>query len=170
MDTVNLRPQNAFETVVADMNNERMTGKEKYPILGQLLLVSEAEVLMSRCAGLHTSADCLEKASVVIQNQHLLSLIPKESKLRLCLGAIRVLSTDGMSAYGHAFVPPNELHAWVEVDNMIMDISLPGVIIRGMNCRDQIGIVLTGRFPLILAGKVPDWIWYKAARRYGIRR
>lgn len=164
--TVSLRLQNASETIVSDMGEDLIEGTEKYPIIGNLLSEKEAEYFITLCIGLQTSANCYEKAMLVFKNQHLLSVISEKNKVRLCLGAIRVWSTDGRSAYGHDFNPPHELHAWIEVDDKIIDISLPGVIIRGINYRDQEGPVLIGRTPFILAGKVPKWIHYKTAEKY----
>ena len=73
---------------------------------------------------------------------------------------MRVLSDDYKSAYGFDYNPPNELHAWLDVDGYVLDLSLPGVILRGLNLADEQGPFLKGREPAILFGPPPDWILY----------
>lgn len=158
-----LRPENSTEIVVNDMDFTVMKGTETYPIIGNLLQQTESAKLLGLCAGLQESAQCLEKSFIVLRNK---TPLPDSPKMYLCLGAIRVWSTGGTSSYGHDFNPPREFHSWIEVGNSIIDLALPGVIIRGTRLYDDVGQVLTGRTPVILAGRPPLWLQYKPVQKY----
>jgi hypothetical protein len=146
------------ETIVRDYcEHERMTGKENYEILGNLLTKDQVGQLMYACTNTILTADCVKKACIT--KAHL-----QDNNWKIAMGAIRVFSKDMLSTYGHDFNPPKELHCWLEKEDKIIDIALPGVIIRGLRACDELGSFLEGRTPVILAGESPDWVIYKTER------
>ena len=146
-----------METVVYDAEFDiRMKGDEKYPLIGNQSEISVVNSMIAECKGLPLYAGCLEKA--IIAQRYFGGTI--------FVGAMKVVSADGNSTYGFDFNPPTELHAWVSIEKGIIDLSLPGVIMRGMKLRDEIGPFLVGRDPSILFGIPPEWLIYSGKMRY----
>jgi len=134
----------------------RMDGTERYLVRGNLLKTPDAEVLMNLCAGLLLNWDCIAKARIV--KEYL-------GRGEVILGGCEAITRGGMSAYGHHFNPPLELHAWWQPrrhSRARIDIGLPGLILKGLNTADEEGPFLEGRDPFILAGMAPWWVKYKA--------
>jgi hypothetical protein len=94
---------------------------------------------------------CIEKAKLVASHLRIQHIV---------LGALLVESTEPGVAYGYAYNPPLELHAWVEVGENIIDFALAGTIEKGLKTKDEIGYFLVDREPIILAGKPPTWAKY----------
>lgn len=142
-----------FDTLNAK-TNEKMTGKERYPVFGNLLIPEQIEQIMSRMEGLNRYWDCIEKARIAKEVVGAGVII---------LGECLVWSEDYKSSYGFYFNPPFELHAWLQPvwrTRVIIDVALPGVIEKGLITSDEIGPCVIGRSPIIIAGKVPDWVTY----------
>ena len=76
------------------------------------------------------------------------------------LGSLMLESTEKGVQYGYEYHPPLELHAWVRIDNNILDLGLPGTIEKGLSTKDDIGYFLSNREPVILAGKPASWMKY----------
>lgn len=54
------------------------------------------------------------------------------------------------------------MHVWLERSNsQIIDYAMPGVILRGLQERDEVGPFLVGREPVIIIDECPDWIIYR---------
>jgi len=57
-----------------------------------------------------------------------------------------------------------EFHAWLtlrHIPKVIIDFSLPGLIIRGLKTGDANGPFLVNREPSILASEPPPWAIYQ---------
>jgi len=146
-----------METIVHDAEFDvLMNGDEQYPLIGNKSRVAIVNSMIAECKGLPLYAGCLEKA--IIAQKYLGGTI--------FIGAMKAISEDGTSTYGFDFNPPTELHAWVEVQGLTVDLSLPGVIMRGLKLRDEIGPFLEGRTPSVLFGIPPEWLLYSAKMRY----
>jgi hypothetical protein len=134
-----------------------LTGTEDYPILGEKVSPEVIAEIMGRCKGLTTRWDCERKARIA---QDVLG-----KGYKAVVGSLLVVSGDEKSEYGYFFNPPYEFHAWVVYQyGGILDVSLPGVIDTGLNFSDDIGPYLVDREPVILNGKAPAWLKYKAAQ------
>ena len=154
------------ELVIVDLEQGGpMSGEESYPVIGNLFFDEDfiqfylVQKMMKRFKGLPLMGGCLEKARLA-QEQFASTII--------IAGKIRIASEDNTSFYGHDFNPPFEMHAWLihnNNPNLIIDLALPGVILRGMKEKDEHGPFLTGREPVILAGKPPEWIVYEPKTR-----
>jgi hypothetical protein len=123
---------------------------------GRTILIN---AIMRSLSGLNTFYDCDKKAQIVLHwiRQFL------DPQAIMVIGSMAIDGQDKKSQFGFEFDPPFEFHAWVELpDNLgIIDFSLPGVIILGLNTKDQYGPILIGRKPFILAGPAPDFLHYK---------
>jgi hypothetical protein len=151
-----------MEKIIMDyFDKERMTGKEQYEIIGNLLNKEQLACLIYACTDCILTANCVEKACIT--KAHTSSgLLVKQDNWKIAIGSIKIFSKDMQSTFGHNFNPPNELHCWLENDKKeIIDIALPGVIIRGLRAKDELGSFLAGRTPVVLAGEAPNWIIYK---------
>ena len=135
-----------------------MTGDEWYPVVGDIfdlefvnLIVSD---FMRKFKGLPLMGACNRKAQIV----HAFI-----APTAIIAGGIKVWNKDYSATYEHTFNPPFEQHWWLQYNQnskLIIDFALPGVILRGLKERDEIGPYLEGRKPVILAGEAPDWIEY----------
>ena len=139
----------------------KMTGEEWYPMIGGMFDIVEGNFLVKeiikKFKGLPLMGGCIEKNRIV--NKYAYYTIQ-------VVGAVEIISADGMSTYGHEFNPPFEQHSWlVDEEHRIIDFALPGLILRGMKEKDDIGPFLVGRDPVILAGLCPDWIKYRPKRK-----
>lgn len=151
-----------IETIVHDAEFDvLMKGDERYPLIGNQSSIEMYVVnnMMPVCKGLPLYAGCLEKAIIA----------QKYIGGEIILGSMKVISADGTTTYGFDFNPPNELHAWVKVQGCVLDLSLPGVIMRGLKSRDAIGPFLEGRTPSILFGIPPEWLIYSECMSYRIK-
>jgi len=141
-------------------SDKTMNGNETYPIIGELLDDKLLREVFSECNGLNIYWGCLEKALIV--KKHL-------GKGIVVLGQCMAVSLNGKSAYGHYWNPPLEFHAWWQEslypkEQSIIDISLPGLIMKGSESFDEIGFLLTGRSPIVLAGVPENWMRYTPVR------
>lgn len=142
-------------STVLDSIDLEMTGKEYYPIFGDLLKPIDVYELMHQCKGLHPHFNCLEKAMLVREYK-------KHGKV--ILGSLLVWNTDMNANFGYFFNLPLEFHAWWQPDDSelgIIDIALPGVIEAGNMTEDDKGPLIE-REPLILAGTPPAYTQYNA--------
>jgi hypothetical protein len=146
------------EILAPDFPKGIMTGKEVYPIIGgwsvQTMVERSIKMFSENC--LYLMASCHEKAIIVKKE-----FFAGSKNIKMVGGKIRVLSDDYKSAFGFDWNPPWEVHIWLEWGKDIIDLALPGVILRGMNTYDEYGPILTGREPVILVGTCPDWILYE---------
>jgi hypothetical protein len=147
-------------TSVFDDMDKVMTGEEIYPVYGELLTTSELIALIKKCRGLYSYWDCVRKAYIV--KKYL-------NRGVIVAGECMVQSANKRSLYGHYFRPPFEFHAWWQeafdpaikcLRYPIIDIALPGLITKGLITKDEIGPMLTGREPVILAGNPEQWMYY----------
>lgn len=142
-----------------------MTGEEQYPVLGDILIKEIIEKhITPKFRGLQLYGDCLKKS--VVMFKYLKEKMHIEH-VYVLMGAMYVSSvpdpaTGEVSRYGFAMNPPNEFHTWVYLlpSRAVIDCALPGVIMRGKRMRDERGFFLEGREPVILAGVVPEWLYY----------
>lgn len=142
-----------FSIITEDVD-EILTGEERYPIIGGLLLKEEADLLMNRFKGLNRFWGCFEKTQI--------SYFLLRMKTTPVAGSLMVMSKNLLSGYGYYFNPPFEFHSWLRCDNgMIIDLALPGVIEKGLVTSDKDGPYIIGRKPVILAGKPKNWMKYK---------
>lgn len=162
-------------TMYAISPNARvMTGRERYPIIGSTgatiglddgihtqedrnALEYAVISMLPECAGLKACWDCLAKAQLVYR--HMESTFGVGG--RVMMGSMRIWNTSYTASYGYAFEPPREFHAWYQRGLMIIDIALPGVVIKGTNTIDDVGPIITGREPAILVGIPPKWAEYE---------
>ena len=153
-------PMPQFCSILED-KDAKMTGKERYPVIGGLFTADIAEVIMPKLKGLNPFWDCLAKADIV-RNFYAFG--------HIMLGSCLVYNSDMSAYYGYEYFPPYEFHAWwqnnIGENPMIIDIALPGVILKGNKVIDSQGPILYGREPSILAGYPPFWIKYKAEAEY----
>lgn len=147
---------------------ETLKGDEAYEVyaLSELSLLSKEDVahLIYDMRGLLVGASCLEKAVFVCQ--HLQRA--KKTNHVIQMGSVLVTWPDqfgGCTQYGHSFNPPFEFHAWVKVHGGwkrgIIDVAMPGLILRGQEFSDAQGPFLQGMIPKIIAGLIPPWVLYK---------
>jgi hypothetical protein len=129
-----------------------MDGTEEFPIHGSLLTSAESMLIRKNMKGFRRHWHCLEKA------QRVVSLLGRGV---VVIGSLHVISGDGKSTYGYNFNPPYEFHAWVQLNDGIIDVALPGVIDRGLSACDDYGPYLVQRTPIILAGTPLYWTYYK---------
>lgn len=135
----------------------RMTGSERYPLIGKdnvsNMAMVQLGIVQSKFKGLSLYGSCVEKNWIARK------FLPG---FAMVMGDVRVVSITGTSAYGHDFNPPMELHAWlVNLEGIVADFALPGLILSGMNTRDEQGPFVEGREPSILIGQPPPWVMYK---------
>lgn len=140
----------AFSTV--SDTDPTMTGYEEYPVIGSALTDQEITKIIRNFSGLKTHWNCLEKAQIVV------ALLGKGL---VTIGSLQIVSGDLKSMYGYEYHPPREFHAWVTLGKDIIDIALPGVILKGLNTRDEYGPFIVDRKPAVLAGKAPEWAIYR---------
>jgi hypothetical protein len=140
----------ALTTFTGDLG-EALTGDERYPIVGEAATPEEVEAILKSFEGLNPYWDCIEKAKRAVRIL---------GRGRVVLGAMMIASADMSSTYGHYFNPPFEFHAWVDLGNgIVFDAALPGTIIKGTNTSDDIGPMLVGREPIVLAGRPREWMF-----------
>jgi len=133
-----------------------MTGKERYPILGWGIPKKEIESLLEQCKGLKLNWDCEKKAMLVWKHIN---------RGVLVFGEMKVWDAEHTATYGFEYHPPFEFHAWIEERSpkghrLVHDLSLPGVVLKGLDTCDEIGPILKGRTPMALAGRIPKWAEY----------
>ena len=157
-----------FDATVYDGTAQRMTGEESYPVIGDAMHQRFADAMMRICKGTMLHADCLEKAVRMAYYG------PFNTAGTIALGALTIDSEDFKSTFGFAYNPPLEMHAWnIFGGEFIIDLSLPGAILRGMNSRDEVGPFLVGREPAILAVRngqeIPQWLHYEVKEIHDVR-
>jgi hypothetical protein len=138
-----------------------MTGEERYPIISTVSLSTHTKKVMlldmvKMCKGLNLYWNCLEKA-LIVRNYFRFGYV--------VLGSLYVYNENRSANYGYEYRPPFEFHAWwqddLSQDSPIIDIALPGVILKGKSIVDEFGSILSGREPCILVGRPLDWMEYK---------
>lgn len=165
---------NEIGNTYIDVNaNNRMTGEENYPIYASksdptgISIAQELQRLQifSTFKGYLTFGDCYSKAKIVhnIVNR----LFP--DKFVLAKGAMRIYCKETECLYGFNWNPPLEYHTWLQLKNKtgnpyIVDMALPGVILRGSASGDEHGKFITGMPPFAYVGHTGDdyGIWYQA--------
>lgn len=96
--------------------------------------------------------DCIQKAKLAAEYLNI-----KE----IHLGSLMIHSTEEGVSYGYMYNPPLELHAWLQIQDKIIDFALPGTIEKGLATKDEIGYFLVGREPVILVGIPAKWMIYR---------
>ncbi len=133
---------------------------EDYPAVGSLITDAERRCVLNDMAGLSVRWQCDAKALATVLTLQELG----RTGLSIHVGSLFIWSKDHKSNYGFAYNPPLEFHCWVQdIKGGIIDFALPGVIMVGLETRDHIGPMITGRNPFILAGTPPDFLLYKSA-------
>ena len=134
-----------------------LVGTEYYMVEGYDITPEEYALIVPALKGLKRHWSCLEKAIIThsILNRGV-----------IVLGSLFVTSGDHQSEYGYAFNPPYEFHAWVQLQDTVIDVALPGVIEKGLLERDCIGAFLVERSPVVLAGVPLDWMRYTPRQVY----
>jgi hypothetical protein len=159
MNNMNKQFKNAIPIFDIDLQ-KKMTGREKYPILGNTIPHQDIKNILCQFEGLLLTANCLEKAKIV--KQYLKTIWGYH--VIIISGSICITWCD--TQYGYHFNPPLEFHAWnyVEIKDSIyiLDLSLPGVIIRGKKFKDEKGNFLEGLPEFILNGRQPEFIQYQS--------
>lgn len=131
-----------------------LTGEERYPLIGGSDYTdSHTRPLQIGLKGLPRYGGCLEKAKIA----------QREFGGVIIMGRLAIYSAINGGLYRFDYNPPTEFHAWLQfVPGWILDLSLPGVIERGMKMTDELGPIIEGRVPAILFGKPPAWAIYEA--------
>lgn len=145
------------QTVKADYDPSILImADEEYPVIGDLFSEKQMNDFYHKMIDFHREAQCLEKS-------RLLQALLLPITTLLLMGEIEVFDADGRSSFAHYFNLPYEFHAWLEPigAGAIIDISLPGVIMRGRKFEDDEGFILQNREPVFLAGPPPSWIVYR---------
>lgn len=141
--------------------NNRMTGEEKFPVIGDYLVKDIFSQVAKQFKGLLVEANCVEK-----------NMIGERAVGFPCLlvvGSFRIWTKRMNAAYGFDFNPPYELHSWLvpkRDHNIIIDFSLPGIIIRALKFKDEKGYLVRKRKPCYLSGRPPEWLWYSPVEAY----
>lgn len=149
------------ESLLINLSNKIMTGKEDYEIMPHDKTSLDGDLvkqIIEKFRGLPLCSSCEEKSVIVKKMiQHVLP------EFNPTYGGLHVWSIDFRSAYGFNWNPPFEGHAWLQDHRgQIIDFSLPGIILRGLETCDEIGPYLINRDPVILAGFPPSWCKYTA--------
>lgn len=146
---------------------EKLTGHEKYKILGRMFSGEEVREIFKLFNGLMRRGNCLRKACIVRDwlNRD------RENAFHVMVGSLYVIERTNHSSYGHEYNPPLEFHAWVygRRDKSVYDLALPGVIERGLEAEDDQGRILLTVEPIVLAtgsSRVPYYLRYKAHSAY----
>lgn len=156
-----------------DLEN-RMTGEEQYPIyaqktdLGGMLIAQELQrtQIFRSFKGYLTFGDCYSKAKMVYNVVN--RIFP--NKFSITKGAMRIFCKETQSLYGFNWDPPLEYHTWLQLKDCdsntpyIIDMALPGVILRGSSSGDEYGKFIVGMPPFAYIGKTGNdyGIWYSA--------
>lgn len=126
-----------------------MTGEEMYPISGKMLTEWGLAQIYKECKGLQLYGDCLAKNLKAFEFLHdNFGVAPV-----LCMGALEIGYRE--TEYGFLYNPPHEFHAFLcfpKDYGAIVDVALPGAILRGQRMRDERGYFLCGPYPMVLAG------------------
>lgn len=128
-----------------------LSGDERFPVIGDAISEIEALHIQTAIRGLNAHWNCLEKAQIT---RNVLD------RGVVVVGSLMIVSGDLKSEYGYHFNPPFEFHAWVMHNGEIIDVSLPGVIDKGLTTHDEYGPYLVGREPVILASTPLEWMKY----------
>lgn len=154
----------AWENPRFDLNRSAlMTGEEKYGIFGAAIDPKMAGDIIAKYKGLQLYGQCLEKAIIAIRH---LREVNFDGEFIVAMGSMKITwmdNTGDVTQYGNDYNPPYEFHAWVvpnQKRELIIDLALPGMILRGQKFRDWKGFYLKGLIPGILAGSVPEFIEY----------
>lgn len=150
-------PVTTKKTTVLDDQGQVLSGSEEYPIIGNLLSKSEVKRIWAMLKGKSRFWNCIEKAMIVKK--------AAGENAVVVIGSLMVRSINNESEYGYYYNPPYEFHAWVCLINhpeCVLDLSLPGVIEKGLNTFDHVGPSLVNRQPVILAGKPLSWMRYES--------
>lgn len=136
---------------------------QSYPLLGDAITKSEKECILEDLIGLSQKWQCDAKALTT------LLALRKSGRhgLEMHIGSLFIWSKDHLSSYGFAYNPPLEFHCWVycSKSNAIIDFALPGVIMVGLEMRDDVGPMLVVRKPVILAEEPLEYLQYRSVGR-----
>ena len=133
-----------------------MTGKENFEILGNAIQPEIVKTIVSHFAGLNLFYDCNRKVSIA---SHFLANLGIEFEINF--GELFVDSKEKSTNFGYKFNPPYEFHCWIGLPGEnILDVSLPGTILKGKLTSDNVGPFLIGRKEFILNGRPKNWLHY----------
>jgi len=155
---------------VLSSNDPILNGEEVYNIYGPNLqenmdglpaivaniIHSQKKDIIRKMAGFKRHWSCLEKAILV--RRFIGAGV-------VTIGSLSVMNNEKTGTYGYYYNPPYEFHAWVEVEQQpqyIVDFGLPGVIEKGLLTKDRYGYILRNMEPVILCGRVPEWLSYRS--------
>jgi len=146
----------------SDVENPILTGGEHYKIITSGNYIVD-DILNGIITSIIKSYAGLPLHSVCALKSIIAHLILKKLNITssLCYGSFYIYATDGLSNYGCEYIPPYEYHAWLAVDDIILDMGLPGMIHIGENTKDSIGPFVTGWEPSIMASKSHPLLQYK---------
>jgi len=141
-----------------------MTGEETYNLIGFSMDYTIANELIKKFKGLNLHWNCEDKSRITWDFL---------KRGTLVIGSLKIWNAERDASYGFEYHPPLEFHAWIEErvngKKIIYDLALPGVILKGLEIKDEYGIILDGRQPVILTGEAPDWLEY-TGREYYLER
>jgi len=146
-----------IETTSVCLKNQTMTGRERFPVIGDAVTSDKVVEIVSKFVGLSLMNDCFFKATIASR-----MLDDSWGKVG---GIIRVFDPCTRAGFGFDWHPPFEGHVWLckKENDVIFDPALSGVILRGLVTQDHVGFLLTTVRPFIIAGNVwrENNLWYK---------
>jgi len=139
-----------------------------YPIVGKMLTKKDVETVYKKYVGLFRQANCLRKACILrdyLRKKH------NTDMYFTVVGSLSIIDGKNNASFEYYYNPPLEYHAWVygTKDKSVYDLSLPGVIERGLEMTDDLGHILVYVRPVVLAtGKtlVPNYFRYSVFEVY----
>jgi hypothetical protein len=126
-----------------------MRGDEAYKIVGGILTEKDMAIIGQSFKGLQLYGDCLSK------NLKAFEYLNRRGDFFICMGSLEVCYQN--TEYGFLFNPPFEFHAFLVSfprRKLVVDVSLPGVILRAQQSGDAQGRWLDGLEPFIMAGGI----------------
>jgi hypothetical protein len=144
------------ERIAFDLDASVLSTGTSFPLMGTWVTPEEAETIQAMFAGLPLYGGCVEKAALTLWALQKMGLDNQSYKVVFGAAAIACNELDGsMTTYRHEYNPPFELHAWVRPAKnaqVIIDLALPGMILRGKRMEDDIGPLLQNMPVFALAG------------------
>ena len=170
MNVQKMMEENKIGKVLLDVDlDNRMTGDEIYPILADrsdgVAMVIGTELARTHIfrsfKGYLTFGDCLSKNKMTFNIVE--RLFP--GKFELAKGSMRIFCKKTQCLYGFNWNPPLEYHVWIQKKEnhaYIIDMALPGVILRGSESGDDKGFFIEGMKPFAYIGHTGDdyGLWY----------
>lgn len=130
---------------------------DKYKIFGDAIDHNIILDVMSKLVGLPYHSYC---GIITIVTSFILNH-KYRIKTDYITGSTIVSCASNKTTYGFEYKPPFEFHAWLQFSETgILDVSVPGLIWRGLNTRDEHGAFLENIDEIIINGFPPPYIKY----------